>query len=378
MSLYNRSFRFILVAVLLVPLISLVFQSQNAYATQITNRSLTLQAGATDGGSKPSGVVKHLFTFTLPNVGAVNVGSIQFKYCQIASGVCDMPTGLLTTSATLSNETGATGFTMVNTTNGTPYITRAASAIPAGTTATYQFSTVTNPSTVSQAFFVRISTFASIDTSGSPIDTGTVTATTTQQIVLTGEMPESLIFCTGAIVPLNGSIPDCGNATSGIISFNQLFSPTDTATAKSQMAASTNALNGFTISVFGPTMTSGSNTIPAMSVAAASIKGIGQFGMNLRANTLAASNPIVGADITPSPDGPTHYLGQPAVGYETIDSFKFVAGTVGDTVANSAFGGTPGPTNAQVYTSSYIVNVTGSQLAGTYITTLTYICTPTF
>src|SRR5579862_1284931 len=68
-----------------------------AFAAQITNRSLTLQAGATDGGSKPSGVVNHLFTFTIATTASV--GSIQFLYCTIASGTCTTPTGLLTTSA---------------------------------------------------------------------------------------------------------------------------------------------------------------------------------------------------------------------------------------------------------------------------------------
>ena len=36
------------------------------------------------------------------------------------------------------------------------------------------------------------------------------------------------------------------------------------------------------------------------------------------------------------------------------------------------------PHEAQVYTASYIVNVAGNTYAGTYTTTLTYICTPTF
>jgi hypothetical protein len=107
---------------------SSILPNNYASAAQITSRSLTLQDGATDGGSKPSGVVKHLFSFTLPNVGNVNVGSIKFEYCTTPSGPsnpsCTTPNGLSTTSATLTNQTGATGFTLVNTTNGSPYITR--------------------------------------------------------------------------------------------------------------------------------------------------------------------------------------------------------------------------------------------------------------
>jgi hypothetical protein len=348
-----------------------ILQGQPVYAAQITNRSLTLQAGTTDGGSKPGGVVNHQFNFTVP--GGSNVGSIQFQYCTTASGTCTLPTGLVTTAATLGNETGATGFTMVNATNGAPYLTRTAVAVPASTAVSYRLQTVTNPTATNQTFFVRISTFLSTNTTGGPTDTGTVAASTANEIVLTGTMPESLIFCAGATVVTTAGIPDCSTATSGAISFNQLFSPTDTATATSQMAASTNATNGYSITVAGPTLTSGSNTIPAISSATAGTRGTGQFGLNLKANTTATSTVAVGAEVAPVSNG-TDLRAQAATGYDTVDTFRFVSGNA---VANSANGG-PGPTNAQIYTASYIVNVAGSQTAGTYTTTLTYVCTATF
>src|SRR3954469_12627654 len=81
------------------------FRGGHASAVQITNRRLTLEAGATDGGSKPSGVVKHLFTFDV--VSTSNLGSIQFLYCTTAAGSCTTPAGLSTTAATLSSQTGA-------------------------------------------------------------------------------------------------------------------------------------------------------------------------------------------------------------------------------------------------------------------------------
>jgi hypothetical protein len=344
----------------------------NASAAQITNRSLTLQAGATDGGSKPGGVVQHLFSFTIPTTASV--GSIQFLYCTVAIGTCNTPTGLDTTNTTYGTETGATGFSLVNTTNGAPYITRTAASISASTAVTYQLLTVTNPTTTNQTFFVRISTFASTDATGSPIDTGTVAASTATQITLSGTMPESLIFCTGGTVGTNAGIPDCSTATSGAVSFNQLFSPTDTATATSQMAASTNAGFGYSVTVNGVTLTSGSNTITAMSSATTGVHGVSQFGLNLVANTTSTSNPAVGANVAPAANG-TNYKGQAVSPYDTPDTFKFVTGNI---VADSANGGSASGTDAQIFTSSYIVNVPGSQPAGTYTTTLTYICTPTF
>ncbi|MEO6109592.1 MAG: hypothetical protein ABIP50_01095 [Candidatus Saccharimonadales bacterium] len=355
---------------LLTALVVSVFNTQTTYAAQITTRSLTLQAGGTDGGSKPGGVVKHKFDFT---TSGSSTGSIKFEYCTTASvTACVLPTGIVTTSATVSGGTGwASGATLVNTTNGAPYITKTAAA--AGTISVV-LNTVTNPTAAGgTTFFVRITTYVATNATGSPIDTGTVAASTAQQIVLTGTMPESLIFCVGAAISLTASIPDCTTATSGAITFNQLFSPTDTATAQSQMAASTNAASGYSITVNGATLTSGSNTIPAMAVTGVGVRGTGQFGTNLKLNTTATSTVAVGLEVATAPDG-VNLKGQAATGYNTVDQFKFVTG---DSVANSANGGA-GPTNAQIFTSSYIVNVAGNQASGTYTATLTYICTATF
>src|SRR5205085_1025847 len=106
----------------------------------------------------------------------------------------------------------------------------------------------------------------------------------------------------------------------GNISFNQLFSPTDTATATSQMAASTNASGGYNITVTGPDLTSGSNTIPSMASAGASVHGLSKFGLNLKANTTSSSNPAVGAEISAASNG-TSLRGQAASGYNTVDTF---------------------------------------------------------
>lgn len=366
------------ISALLILVLALLLQAvvpSLASAAQITSRSLTLQAGATDGGSLPGGEVNHLFTFTLP--GGSDVGSIEFEYCTLAAGTCTTPTGLLTDATnptTLGSQSGATGFTLVNTTNGAPYLTRTAATVGATTAVSYQLQNVTNPTAAAgETFFVRISTYLSTDTSGSATDTGTVAASTNRGIDLSGTMPESLVFCAGATVGTTLTVPDCSTVTTGTVAFNQLFSPTDTATATSQMAASTNAGSGYVITVNGPTLTSGSNTVTAMGASTTGVKGTSQFGLNLKLNTTATSTVAVGAEVDVASNG-TNYRGQAVTGYNTVDNFKF---TTGDAVADSANGG-PGGTDAQIFTVSYIVNVPGSQPAGTYTTTLTYICTPTF
>ena len=75
------------------------------------------------------------------------------------------------------------------------------------------------------------------------------------------------------------------------------------------------------------------------------------------------------------------YKGQPSIPYSTVEQFKYTSGDsvaksdyVDGNRANDALGGT----DAQIYTVTYIANVPGSLPAGTYSTTLTYICTATY
>lgn len=372
-----------IVSLCLLIAIATILPIVQASAAELQPRSLTLVGGThdgadagtdMDGATLPSGLVDHLFTFSVPS--GTNVGSIKFEYCTIASGTCTAPTGVDVNGATLGANTGAiTGLTMGTKTANSAIVTRTAAAVTPGSV-TVRLDSVVNPSVLG-TFFVRITTFSSTDATTGAVDAGTVTASTAQAIEITGTMPESLIFCTGATVTAN-----CATTTPGTVSFNQLFSPTSTSYATSQMAASTNAGDGYAITVNGTTLTSGANNIPAMAAAAAPSVGISQFGMNLKENLTTldgdGGDPDFGSELAVASDA-VDYKGQPLAGYNTADVFKYASG---DVVANSGYDGaantTLGPTNSQIYTASYIVNVAGNQYAGTYTTTLTYICTPTF
>ncbi len=368
-----------LCAVLAIAGITSVYSAPLVHAAQITNRSLTLVGTSdTNGGSKPGATVNHAFVFTVPSVGNTNIGSVKFEYCTVAVQVaCTAPTGMDASSATFGNETGSavTGFSMVNgsRTANSYVISRSAASVTANSIIKVQINSVKNPTPTNYTFFVRISTYTGTDGATGQVDTGTVAASTASTITVTGVMPETLVFCTGGTVSKTSGVPDCTTATSGAVNFNQLFSPTDTATATSQMAASTNAVSGYAITVNGSTLTNGSYTIPGMTSAAARTKGISQFGMNLKANTVATSTVAVGTEVDATPNG-SDLRGQAKAGYNTVDQFKFVSG---DTVAASDYT-VAGPTNAQIFTVSYIADVAGNQVAGTYVATLTYICTPTF
>jgi hypothetical protein len=317
-----------------------------AFAAQITNRTLTI------GSSAPSAVTTHQNAFTVNTTA--NIGSIGFQYCTTASGACVLPTGLVTTSATLSAQSGAgTAFTIVNTTNGAPYITRTAASLAAASAVSFTFSNITNPSTTNTTFYVRITTYTSTTATAGATDTGTDAGSTANQINVTASVPETLTFCvyTGANCGAGGSSVALGS-----------LSTAAAASGTSLMDVGTNASSGYTVTVNGTTLTSGANTIPAYSNSA-SVPGVSGFGINLRANT----TPAVGADKT---NGAAPSIGTYAANYGTANSFNYATG---DAVATSA-----GPTNNNTFTVSYVANIGTAQAAGAYASTFTYICTASF
>jgi hypothetical protein len=359
---------------------SVMFGNQSAFAADsITSRSLTLEAinASSDGGSKPGGTVNHKFTFTLANT-TDQIQSILFQYCTTAYGSplpsdCT-PADVSATGATIGTGTGmfASGWTLDKSNPTAPFIKHAA-VVPSGA-GSIVLSGMVNPAAANGVtFYVRIKSFTANDGATGPKDSGAVAASTAMQIILTGHMPESLIFCTGATIDFvtSTTIPDCSKAYDSAVGFTSLFSPTATATATSQMAASTNAGTGYAITVNGPAnpLVNGSSSITGMTTRGLSMIGTNQFGMNLIDN----ATPNVGALVS-NFQASANYRGQPTTDYGTLDEFKYVPG---ESIAQSNYGGN-GPTDGQRYTISYIVNVPGSLAAGDYQATLTFICTPTF
>lgn len=295
----------------------------------------------------------HAIAFTTATTA--NVGSVGFAFCTTATGACTVPAGFVSTSATLTGQTGVSGFTLVNTTNGAPYVTNAGTPnVTAATAVSFTLGSVTNPTAVNQTFFVRITTYTGTDGATGPVDTGTVGVSTARPVQLTGVTPEILIFCVGTSIS-----GDCTTVSGSSIDFGD-FDPLATRSGTSVMQAQTNAANGYSITVNGTTLSSGANTIPALTTQTAPAVGTSQFGMNLRANT----TPAVGAN--PTGAGSGSYTAN----YGTINQYRFNSG---DSVAQAGL-----PTNANTFTSSYMVNIGGAQAAGVYTATMTYICTASF
>jgi len=167
-------------------------------------------------------------------------------------------------------------------------------------------------------------------------------------------VPPILKFCVGLELG-----DDCTAANDSVIDLGDL-NTSRVSHGSSQMIAATNAEFGLAIAVYGTTMTSGNNVIPALATPTVSAPGNAQFGLNLRDN----SNPNTGLE--PSGVGLTN----PTATYDTPNRYAFSSG---DVVATS-----PAATDTRKLTSSYIVNISSNQAPGIYTATMTYICTATF
>jgi hypothetical protein len=316
-------------------------------AAQLTARKVTL------GSSAVSAVTTHQFNFTTATTASI--GSVGFLYCTTAAGACTKPTGLTTTSATLDAQSGVGGaFTLNNTTDGAPYVTRTSASLASGATASFTLGAITNPSTTNTTFYVRVTSYTGTNGSTGPTDTGTVAASTANQITVTASVDETLTFCvyTGVNCAASGSSVALGSLSASSITGGV-----------SKMDAGTNATSGYVIQYVGPTLTSGANTITAIGgTATTSTPGSPQFGIN-------ATGPNTSVTGSAAPSGGS---GTASTNYSTANSYAFVASSLTQ-IASAA-----GPTDATTYTVSYIANIGASQAAGSYTTTITYICTATF
>jgi hypothetical protein len=326
----------------------IVFSSfQPVEALQLSTRSLDV------GSSIVSANTSHTFSFTFPDNSLT--GSIVFEYCTspLAQIVCDAPSGLDVSGATLISQSGETGFIISN--QDTNEITLSRTPADANNEASqYVFNNVINPDTAGDTFFVRISTYPTTDGSGAYTDFGSVANSVTNTVNINTQVPPILNFCVAITVSKN-----CTLATGNFLQLGNL-SKIITAQANSELGAGTNASTGLVITANGSTMTSGNNIITALTQPTSSTAGTSQFGINLRANTVpnTGANPLGPGTITPTND------------YNIPNRYKFQNG---DVVASST-----GPTDFTTLTVSYIVNISPSQPIGVYDTTITYICTASF
>lgn len=316
---------------------------------QLGNRRLQLS------NNEVSAVGEYILSFNLSTAGTL--GSIRVQFCTndpLQDTVCIPPAGFDASAAVLTNQSGPGDFVIdaastVNTLllSHTP---AASGAIPLS----FHFTGITNPS-VAGPHYARVETFAANNASGPSSDYGGLAFSINDSVAISALVPPYLTFCTGVtITGLN-----CINTSGNYVDLGEL-SPSRARSGTSQMLVATNAADGYSVTMQGNTMSSGTNVINNLASNDVSRPGTSQFGLNLRAN----SAPVVGSD----PGGPG--VASPLPNYNQPNSYRFASGEA--IIANAV------PDDVRLYTASYIVNIPATQAPGIYVSTITYICLATF
>jgi hypothetical protein len=331
-------------------LVLFVFVAPASASTRLENRSLLMQTSA------PGATTSYTVGFRYMTPTPINSVDMLFCVNPIPYEACVTPPGLDVSNATLSDQTGETGYSILSQTTNHIVLTRSSTVVPINTPSSYTFDNIKNPTDTSQAFSIRLQTHDSSDATGAQVDFGSVRGQVEPGINIETQVPPLLVFCLAQEVDLG-----CGQTNETYFTDLGQLESDSTLVAKSQMAVGTNATAGFAITAIGTPLAAGINTIAGLSSPTASQKGVNQFGINLVQNT----DPAIGRD----PEG-TFTNAQPTADYGIPNEYKYVSG---DVVASS--------TNVSLmkkFTVSYIVNSSPSLRAGVYTTTLTFIASGRF
>ncbi len=321
----------------------------NTHADELPNRQVRLVS------STAGEATTYKFHFNLTS--EYTLGSIKLEFCAnsaLIDDTCQVPNGFNISSASLSSQSGETGFNIMA---GTPaniiILGRTPSLISPGTLS-YTFDNVVNPS-VNGSYFVRVTTYASSDASDTIINGGGLAFAINGSIAITSTVPPYLLFCVGVTIQNE----DCSTTSGGYVNFGEL-SPAQPKVGQTQLVIGTNAGSGYTLQVDGTTMASGINVIPALPTPDVSRPGTSQFGINLVENgdQSIGSNPV----------GPG--AGVPTANYAQPNRYTFQSGDILVHTNNVE--------NYRKFTTSYLINVSKNQAAGIYVGTMTYVCTASF
>jgi hypothetical protein len=150
------------------------------------------------------------------------------------------------------------------------------------------------------------------------------------------------------------------NVNLGTLSTGSASTGSATFTVRSYLSS------GYVVRTASDPPQNGSYTMAGMPATAASNPGTEQFGINLRANTAPAT---VGADPEQIPDA-SFSFGQAAVGYNTVNQYKYVKG---DSIAFSSQS-----SGVTEYTMTYMINISSLTPGGIYVMNHNLVATATF
>jgi hypothetical protein len=330
-------------------LVLLVFAAPASAAMRFQERSLYMNSSVP--GTPTSYTVS--FRYMSPQI----VGSVDMLFCvdPIPYHPCVTPPGLDASNAVFSQQSGETGYSILNKSTNHIVLTRLPSLMTSGASS-YTFDNIVNPTDTEQAFAIRLRSHATTDATGPQIDFGSVRGQVTDGVIIETQVPPMLIFCVAQVVSDN-----CTDTNDTYYSDMGTLDPSSTLTAQSQMAVGTNATGGFAITANGFPLSAGTSVIDGPPTPTESKPGINQFGINLVENSV----PAVGSD----PEG-TWANAVASPDYSTPNKYKYVPG---DVVAFS-----PNVSLMKRFTVSYVVNSREDIKAGVYTTTITYIASGRF
>lgn len=338
---------------------------------QITSRSIQMSSST----SAATGTT-YLVGFT--ETGSSVIKSVDIDFCStdpIYGDSCTAPTGFSAASATLSAQTGTSGWTL---TPGAAHIVISGTTTNSTAAITFTLANITNPSGSPGTFYARIYTYAaqsndysSVTSPGTVFDFGGIALSTAQAITITAKVQEQLSFCVYTSSCGTGSTVTLGNSQ-GVLSTTL---PSVDKTTKYDIQ--TNAGSGAIVDVKGPLLTSGSNTIASINTAGASTytAGTSEFGL--------CNFESAGSTITPFGNytgggaacntSTTQGQGSGNAGTATYSyGTNAISGTYGDEISSDSAGATATGTIVM------LAGVSTSQTAGIYTTTMQFIATGTF
>ena len=327
-----------------------VFVAPASATARLQNRSLFMT------NNNPGVTTSYKVSFRY--MSAVPVNSVDMLFCMdpIPDDPCVTPPNLDVSGASLSDQTGEVGYSILNISPNHIVLSRSQSSIPASIVSSYTFDNIKNPTETDQAFSIRLQTHSSSDGSGPLIDFGSVRGQVQGGINLETQVPPQLIFCLAQQVDLG-----CTNTNETYYTDMGQLESDSTLVAKSQMAIGTNATAGFAITAVGTPLAAGTHVIDGLKSPTESKPGVNQFGINLVQNNA----PAIGND----PEG-SWTNANPTSDYNVPNQYKYVSG---DVVASS-----PDVSLMKKFTVSYIVNSDPNLHAGVYSTTITYIASGRF
>lgn len=345
-------------------------QKANAYSGGVIDQRIITMEDSTNGATGVS------YEVSFQPATNHTIQSISLQYCSdspiINDSTCDTTPTFDWNGATASPTAAddlASALTIDTVNSSADYIIvdlTTPEAVLTSETITFTLDTVTNPNNTNTSFYVRIFTWTVADdahgytpgTTTNVTDAGGIALSTTNNIVLTTKVQETLTFCvyTGANCAAGGtaiSLGDANDVLSTSINYEDSTADFDLAT---------NATDGATVYMSGTLPTSGANDINSQgTTCTADSTGTEAFG--LRIDDTAATNVSATAPYNCAADN------------HAFDTTPMTTTSTpwGDQIASTSV-----PTDTEVGTFEFAASISATTPAGIYTATYDIVAAPQF